>query len=69
MANDNYNIKPIETLQNVGGLSPVGQRKKRKRKQNLNKQGREEQDKPTKEKPDDKTFKNQDNQHSIDYRA
>lgn len=73
MADDNYNIKPVENLHNIGSLSPVGHRKERKRKQNLQEQAQEEQqqeqDKSTKEKLDEETFENQDNQHSIDYRA
>lgn len=34
MADSNYNmIKPVESLQNIGGLTPVKQRKERRRKQ------------------------------------
>jgi hypothetical protein len=70
MADDNYNIKPVENLQNIGGLNPVGRRKERKRKQNLREQDQQqEQDKSTKKNLDDESFENQDDQHSIDYRA
>ena len=52
MADNNHNIKPVESLQNIGRLSPVGRRKERKRKQNLREQDQEqqqqEQNKPTK---------------------
>ena len=73
MADNNHNIKPVESLQNIGRLSPVGRRKERKRKQNLREQDQEqqqqEQNKPTKENLNDETFENDDNQHSIDYRV
>jgi hypothetical protein len=73
MADNDHNIKPVENLQNIGRLNPVGRRKERKRKQNLREQDREEQqqeqNKPTKENLDDETFENEDNQHAIDYCA
>ncbi|MHC4114902.1 MAG: hypothetical protein ACYSSL_06260 [Planctomycetota bacterium] len=73
MADDNYNIKPVENLQNIGGLNSVGRRKERKRKQNLREQDQEkrqqEQGNPTKQDLDDETLENQDNQRSIDYCA
>jgi len=73
MADDNYNIKPVENLQNIGGLNSVGRRKERKRKQNLQEQDQEERqqekDKPAKEDLNDEAFGDQDNQHSIDYCA
>ena len=73
MADNNHNIKPVENLQNIGRLNPVGRRKERKRKQTLrapDKEGQQqEQNKPTKENLNDETSENGDNQHAIDYCA
>ena len=71
MADNNHNIKPVENLQNIGRLNPVGRRKERKRKQNLKEQDQQEQqqNEPNKENLNDETFVNEDNQHTIDYCA
>lgn len=74
MADNDFNIiKPVESLQNVGGMNPVERRKERKHKQNLKKQNRQEQkqelNEPTEEDLNDETSKNEDDQHSIDYCA
>ena len=36
--NDSSIIKPVESLQNIGGLTPTKRREQRKRRQNLQKQ-------------------------------
>ena len=67
---DNYNIiKPVESLQNVGNLSPVDRRKKKKQKQNSNKKKQPELDESIEESFNDETQINDSDQHSIDYRA
>ena len=43
MADSNYDlIKPVENLQNVGGLTPVQQRKERNRRRNPQQENPEE---------------------------
>ncbi len=73
---DNYDIKPVEHLQNVGRLSSPGQRKKRKRKQNQREQAQQrqleqqqEQIESTEQDINSTTCEDPDDKHSIDYRA
>jgi hypothetical protein len=75
MADKDYNIiKPVESLYNIAGLTPVKHRQQRKRRQNPQ---TESKDKPE-EEPDGSTEQQNsdieittdaDDEHSIDYRA
>ncbi len=40
--NDSSIIKPVESLQNIGGLTPTKRREQRKRRQNLQKQNKQQ---------------------------
>lgn len=73
MAEDNYNIiKPVEGLQNLAALKPVGQRQERSKRQNTN-NPHDEQEQPNDlseqedqgEGPDDL----KPGRHRVDYRA
>jgi len=72
MADNNYTaIKPIQGLQNIGGLTPVEQRKERKRRQPRSED--EEQQEPTNEtnteSPPESSSDAPAPDHSIDFRA
>lgn len=74
MADNDYNIiKPVEGLQNIGGLTPAKRREERKRKQNLHEQNQEESEQElngsTEEDLNNEITENEGDQHSIDYRA
>lgn len=72
MPDDNYNmIKPVESLQNIMGLTPTKRREERKRRQNLHKKNseREPNDQVGEENPDSESGQDENNQHSIDYCA
>lgn len=73
MEDNSHNIKPVENLQNIGRLDPVGRRKERKRKQNLREQDQEqqqqEQNKLDEENLNEESLGSEDNQHAIDYCA
>jgi len=74
MAESDYNlIKPVEGLQNVGTLNPIQGNTEKKRKQ-----GEEQRKRSTAAQPDKTTDKNatgaeppenEDDRHSIDFRA
>ena len=69
---DNYNIiKPVESLQNIGNLSPVDRRKKKKQQSKEQKQQEKQQElnESTEEIIDDEITTNEIDPHSIDYRA
>ncbi len=75
MADNDYNIiKPVESLYNIAGLTPVKQRQQRKRRQNLQSKNKE---KPEEEPNDSIKQQNSDieitddadDEHSIDYHA
>ena len=77
MANDDYNIiKPVESLQNISGLTPTKHREEKKKRQNLNEQNEEQRrladaelNEATEEEIDDEIDKKDRNEHSIDYSA
>ena len=74
MADSNYDlIKPVENLQNVGGLTPVQQQKERKRRRNPQQQNPEEYaedlTESVEENLDQEAAQNQSDGHSIDYCA
>ena len=74
MPDNGYSIiKPVESLQNVEGLTPTKRRKERKHRQNPHKQNEEkykqEPNESTVEDINDETTKNEGDQHSVDYRA
>lgn len=77
MADSNYNmIRPVESLQNIAGLTPVKERKERKQQEEQKQKKRQEQQdqeqtpKDTSEmKPDNATREQQKDTDSIDYCA
>ena len=70
MAENNYNIiKPVESLQNIRGLTPAKRREERKKQQNLQKQNEEEAEQQVDESTNEETTENEGEQHSIDYCA
>ena len=74
MADSNYNmIKPVESLHNIAGLTPVKERKERSRQENRKhrNQPQHEQipDEPFPPETSNKTAAQQDDPNSIDYCA
>jgi hypothetical protein len=75
MADNDYNaIKPVDSLHNVTGLSPVKQRHERKRRQNLDLQHEKQTEGESAESPDSQSLNEEvagddNDQHFIDYRA
>ena len=77
MVDNNYNIiKPVESLQNVGGLTPTKRRQERKKRQNSREQNEEQRqlaedelNELTEEDISSKITEEDRNEHSIDYRA
>ena len=60
MADDNFNIiKPVESPQNIAGLTPAKRREERKRRQDLHKQKREEPEQEPNESVDEETIGNE----------
>jgi hypothetical protein len=72
MADSDYNaIKPIDSLHNITGLSPVKQRDERRRRQDSHQQENQEKEESV-ETPDGKSLDEKltdDDQHLIDYCA
>ena len=75
MADNDYNIiKPVATLQNIGGLASIKRQKEKKRKQDSHEQKKQEpQQKPNEsigaEDTGTKLTENEGDSHFIDYRA
>jgi len=74
MADSDYNmIKPVESLQNVGGLTPVKRENEKKRRQKQQKQNEQEQEQEPNESAEEIAgndgIETQPDQHSIDYCA
>jgi hypothetical protein len=75
MADNDYNaVKPVDSLHNVTGLSPVKQRHERRRRQNLHSQNEKQPEEESAELPDSQSRDEEvsgdgNDQHSIDYRA
>lgn len=77
MADNDFNIiKPVENLQNVGGVTPAKNRKGRKKRQNLHKKNDPQRplpdskwDESTAEDIDSEIADNDREQHSVDYCA
>jgi hypothetical protein len=74
MAADDYNIiKPVASLQNIGGLTPVKQRKDKNPRQNVPEQNKEEDEQqgnePTQSDTDSGAPRKDASGHSIDYCA
>ncbi|UCG46219.1 MAG: hypothetical protein JSU94_12015 [Phycisphaerales bacterium] len=74
MATDDFNlVKPVESLQNIGALTPVKQGKEKKNRQDF----RGQNQKKRKQEPNDasdemsekQTTSEEPNEHSIDYCA
>ena len=73
MADNNTNmIKPVQSLQNMGNLKPVGKRKQKK-EQKQSKQNERQNRSPDEMYPDDDFIQNNQEQNDeldgIDYRA
>ncbi len=71
MADNNYNIiKPVESLQNIRGLTPAKRRKEGKKQQDLHKRKEKEPEQEANEANEaNEAVKNDEDQHSIDYCA
>ena len=72
MADNNYDINPVRNLQNVVGLTPAGQRERKKQRQSSKqKKGHPmELNQPTQEEEVGDTLTAAENEeHLIDYRA
>ena len=75
MADNDFNIiKPVESLQNIAGLTPVKRRSERKRRQNLHDGEKQESEQELNELVDEQQFsneptENEGEQHTIDYCA
>lgn len=70
MADSDFNaIKPVENLRNVAALTPTGQHRERKRRQNLPRQGPLSQEGQADETPEQQTPGHNDDSHTIDYCA
>lgn len=75
IADNDFNIiKPVESLQNIAGLTPVKHREQRKRRQGLHeeKKGESEQEPDNSVDEQDvsaELIENEEDGHSIDYRA
>jgi hypothetical protein len=75
MTDDNYNIvKPVESHQNITGLTPAEPRDEKKKRQNLNKQenrqhelAKDELNESGKEDIGNEIDENDQDKHSIDY--
>ena len=70
MADNNYNIiKPVESLQNIKGLTPARRRKERKHRQNPHEQNEEERKEELNGSSEKELTENGAGRHSIDYCA
>ena len=77
MVDSDYNIiKPVETLQNITGVTPAKKRKKRKKRQNSSDQdewqretNEDQLNKSIEEDINSKIAVNDKSEHIIDYRA
>lgn len=81
MANYDSNIiKPVEGLHNIAHVTPTGQRKQRKRRQNLNEENSPESEQKLNNSVDEQNLNDEqdledelaqaeDDQNTIDYRA
>ena len=77
MAEIDHNIiKPVDSLHNIGGITPAKRREERKKRQNLNKQKQEQRqldedqlNESSEENTDREIAGNDRDDHSIDYCA
>lgn len=77
MAEIDHNIiKPVDSLHNIGGITPAKRREERKKRQNINKQKQEQRqfdedqlNESAEESTDRKIAENDQDDHSIDYCA
>ncbi|HUW17787.1 MAG TPA: hypothetical protein VMW16_00625 [Sedimentisphaerales bacterium] len=75
MADTDYNvIKPVESLQNVAGLTPAGRREERRRRRDLQKKKKQEFEQDASESGTQPGLSNElaeeeSDRHSIDYCA
>ncbi len=77
MAEIDHNIiKPVESLHNIGGITPTKRREERKKRQNLNEQNQEQHqldeeqlNESTEENTSREIAENDRDDHSIDYCA
>jgi hypothetical protein len=75
MPDNDYNIiKPVESLENITGLTPAKRREERKRRQNMHREKRKKSDQKPNGLADQQNTggefaKDENEQHSIDYCA
>ncbi|RKY10042.1 MAG: hypothetical protein DRP66_00690 [Planctomycetota bacterium] len=76
MAEIDHNIKPVESLHNIGGVTPAKRRRERRKRQNLNEQDQErprldedQLNESVEENADREIAEKDQNDHSIDYCA
>jgi hypothetical protein len=72
MISDDYNIKPVESLQNIANIDPAKHRQKRKKQQNSGWQDEYVENEITESTEDDnyiEPVENNQDKHSIDYHA
>jgi hypothetical protein len=69
MDNEFNPIKPVESLPNVAGVTPAGQRREQKRRQNPARPGREPQGTPPEAAAEKEPTDRADDSHTIDYCA
>lgn len=67
--NDFDPVRPVENLQNVHGLTPLGQHREGKRRQTPGRPVRPSQETPRETTAEEQTPKSDDDPHTIDYRA
>ena len=70
MADDSYNIiKPVEGLQSLTGVNPVGQRRHRQQKQKFEQNDSNEQMDENEEQQQENTTENKGYKHRLDFKA
>lgn len=70
MADNDFNmIKPVEGLQNVHSLTPTGERRERKRRQNAPSREQTPEEAPPDEAAEEQEPARDDDSHAIDYCA
>ena len=70
MPDDNYNIiKPVEGLQSLTGVNPVGQRRHRQQKQNFGQNDSDETTNQNEEQAEENATNDKDHKHRLDFKA
>jgi hypothetical protein len=70
MADNDLNpVRPVENLQNVSSLTPMGRRQEGKRRQTPGRPARHPQETPPETAADEQASGSDSDSHTIDYRA